>query len=140
ENLIERIQFGINKSFAKDEDEWWNTVLRSAKAHDIDFSKKGITINAFKDALKSADETFIDTNFQKLHDINVSSQWDYLHGQVISKYAGKSVSIGPQPYENFSNQALGNEGTRDFLVKRTAQRLGVNITDATGNGINTNEL
>lgn len=139
ENLMGRIQFS-HKTHTSDEGDWWKSIVRGAQNNGIPFNKDEFTIQAFRDSVTSADVSFGKSAFKELMDEDISTQWRHLHGQLTPQFAAKSLPSGKLPYDHFTNTALGQDTTRQFLIKRTAQRLGINTVDETGNEIALNTI
>lgn len=140
ENLMGRIQFSSKQTHTNNINDWWKSVVRGVSRHGIPFNKDQFTIDGFQQAVKRADLSYGNSAFKELMDEDIATQWRHLHGQVLPQFAAKSLPSGKLPYDNFSNAALGSDSTRQFLLKRTAQRLGINTVDNAGNVIPLDQL
>jgi hypothetical protein len=132
-NIGERIQFGIG-GFHGTSDEWWQNIVRSANAHNIPLGRKTATITnprqAFEDAVATADMKFSGDYFRRSMDTKIASQWDKIVSGVIPDEAAKTISWIKRPYEDFADTHLKNQ--KEYLVRRTAQRVGMQVTNNAG--------
>lgn len=142
-NLMSRFQFGtkqfqgtLNKSFDDNIEDWWNNVVETAGKHKI--KGPGFTLRNFETAFKRTDADWQSAGTKILTEAQIEDTWHFLHGQTFPQYGSHAIKSIRRPYEYFHNSYLGQQ--RDFLVKRTAQRLGIDIVDATGNPLPTNQI
>lgn len=134
EKAAERFQYLIGDYHGSQGDQgWWNQVVQAAGAHKIGLDPKRHTYEMFQQAMKVADVKYSSRNFQKYMQSGIASEWKMLHDDVLPRYASKTLSSVKRPYELFTGKQL--ETNADFLVRRSAQRLGINIVDGTGNPI-----
>lgn len=137
ENLVERFKFTKSRSQAKGRDEWWESVVRTSKRNRINLGDD-FTLSVFEDAVRKTDAAFSSRGAKALMESDIESQWNYIHGRVIPQHANASMRGIKKPYEFFSGSYSAN--AKDFLLKRTAQKLGIDIFDAHGNAIPVNSI
>lgn len=135
ENLIQRFQFTRSKYQGTDHNEWWQTVVRAAGQHQI--TTEGLSLTNFKEAVKSADSRFASRGYKALISSDIETEWNKVHGMIPQFATATNTSI-KRPYEYFRGNAAASQ--RDFLIKRTAQKLGIDIFDQTGKEVPLNFL
>lgn len=143
ENLMERMRFAansfhgdINKSNNANTQDWWNSVTRSAAKHGIN-PKEKFSYDLFQQAVKTTDHKFVNQNFKKYMDGSIQERWKVAHG-LISTNAGEALQSTKKPYEVFNGVRL--DQSKDFLVRKTAERLGIRSLDAAGNPITNQKI
>lgn len=137
--IPERFKFGVaDYHGAPDNGAWWNHVLKTANAHGIGLDPNKITYDVFAQAVKTADLRYSSRNFQQFMQSSISNEWNFLHDKVLPKYATQTLTSVKRSYNLFTGTQL--QANKEFLVRRTAQKLGINLLDNTGNAIPTSHL
>ncbi len=138
ENLAERFNYvsnrfhgDIKKSTHENTQDWWSSVTRAAGRHGIPLGDK-MSFDLFRQAVKTVDAKFSSGGNQAFMESGIRAQWNATRGH-ISKHAADAIPSMRKPYELFKGTNLN--ANSDFLVKRTAQRLGIPTIDNAGNAI-----
>jgi hypothetical protein len=136
DNLMSRFLFGkkrihgsSQKSHQENLADWWNEISTRASKYGIKDDR--FNLNNFKTAVNRTDAIWKNPVYKMSRDADIEESWDYLHGQVFPEFGSQALRSMRKPYEFFENSYMGSQ--RDFLVRRSAQRLGVDIVDAAGN-------
>lgn len=131
EKIMERIEFSRNPflgSSGKDMSKWWDEIVKSAKAHNIELPRGGM--EDFMGAVRSADVRFSHKGFNKMLDHQIAREWDRAITDIIPNSVGKAIKGIRTPFEEFQGSNL--QKNKEFLIRRTAERLNVNVLDDSG--------
>jgi hypothetical protein len=77
----------------------------------------------------AADKMFGNMQFMKDFDDRTLKTWRHIEDVVIPRFGGTLLKRGRLPYEDFKGQLT--DAQQSFMVRRTAERLGIPITDPT---------
>lgn len=140
ENLVNRFKYtsdsfhgDLGKSYKDNVNDWWQNLTRGASKHGIPMDKDGMSLDLFRQAVRNTDMHYNSPGFRAVMKTDIEDQWKSIYQNVLPKYASQSINTTRKSYELF--QGAGLEANRDFLVRKTAQRLGVDTVDATGNAL-----
>lgn len=134
--LAERIRFatGVPVDSAKNGisvENWFNSIMSEAEKAKANLGK--IEFDQFHSAVTRADAIFSTRYFQNSLETQIENQWNLVHNKILPKFAGDILSTKRRPFDEFEGALKSTQ--RDFLVRRTAQRLGIETVDAAGNNI-----
>lgn len=136
EALAERIRFatGVSVDAAAEgisTQNWFNDII--AQANKAKAGLGTVEFNQFHSAVTKADAIFSTRSFQNHLETQIENQWNYVHGSVLPKFAGDILTTKRRPFDEFEGALKSSQ--RDFMIRRTAQRLGISTADAAGNNV-----
>lgn len=130
EALAERVKFasGIDVTDPISVGDWFTGLKTQAAKAKIELA--GIDESKFRRAVTIADAKFGSRTFQDQLEDQLEQQWNTIHGRVLPKFGGDILTTKRRPYEEFSGSLKSSQ--RDFLIRRTAQRMGIETIDGSG--------
>jgi len=130
-----------NLAFKTEEEKltaWWDHVVESAGAHGISLKSGKTGFDSFKEGVSRADNIFASRQVQRGLHAEITGAWNVAHDSLIAPEAVKALSPIKKAHELFDDSQLG--ARRNFLIRRSAQRLGISTVDSSGNLVPTSIL
>jgi hypothetical protein len=130
EALAERVKFasGVDVSDPNNITDWFAGLKAQGLKAKIEMA--GVDESKFRRAVTIADAKFGSRTFQDGLEDQLEQQWNTIHGRVLPKFGGDILTTKRRPYEEFSGSLKSSQ--RDFLIRRTAQRMGIETIDGAG--------
>ena len=96
--------------------------------------------DVLKDSINDANRIFQGRQFQLGLEQKANKAWQGFVDQGMVKVAGKVLKTKRADFEDFLDLENLSYAQKEFLIKRSAQRLGIRLKDADGNNLTRSEL
>jgi hypothetical protein len=138
DNLMERFSLltqrfhGDRVDMHSSQNSWWEQVKTTFNKHQIldKTTADKLSFDLFEKSVGRADAIVGSRHFQDAFKLSVQKEWNLIRGSMIPDALHSSIPGMAKPFEAFNGSLLNNQ--KDFLIKRTAQRLGISLVDDTG--------
>jgi hypothetical protein len=84
--------------------------------------------------VRNADSQYNSTGFKAIMDHNIENKWKTIYDTVLPKYASQSINTTKKKYDLIPREQ-GLKLTGISSLGKSAQKLGVDTLDATGNAL-----
>lgn len=139
-----RITIGETKILL-DKDEPFDEIVNRfsgtiSKKNRQEFIQKVGNSDVLKDSIIEANRTFSASQFQLGLKQKADKAWQGVLDQGMVKIAGKVLKTKRADFEDFLDLENLSYAQKEFLIKRSAQRLGIRLKDIDGNDLTRSEL
>lgn len=129
EGILDRFQFG-SQPYLGQKNEWWTDLVGRAKAQGIPLENSTTAQQLFRGAVKSTDLQFSQANFTRNMNRRITDEWGQWTSDIIPKQASSGLKGMARPFEGFQGASL--EKNKNWMIKRTAERMNIPTVDGTG--------
>lgn len=139
-DVTKRISFGRKNAFAAESDEFFDDILEKFKTvkNGRTFSEAIGSGQALKESLEEVDSLFLSQEFRKSLDQKIASNWNSFYKGNLASQASQVLRPTKQSYSDFIPESTGgitkqlSQEKQSFLLRKTAQTLGVPLQKADG--------
>lgn len=127
-----RIKIGKNRSIAQTDDDFYETavsIFRKANAEVDD----AFTRDALKSSISQTDSLFVNRDFRRSLNSHVQKSWNTFYNDTVVGYGQTILKPQKAVYQDFVGPLT--VAKEQFLRRRTAQVLGINLVDSNGRQI-----
>lgn len=129
EHASVRIQIGKNRILSKTDDDFYDTVIKVFRKANPEVEDQ-FTNDALKRSISATDALFTKKEFQKRLNAKTQSYWNTFYNDSVVPYGQTMLKPQKAVYQDFVGPLTGAK--EDFLRRRTAQILGIDLLDSNG--------
>ena len=117
----------------KEGDEAFEEILKRFSTTVDDPIEGGfLSSDALKTSIENTNRIFEGKEFQAAIKVKAEKGWNSILDNAMPRVAGKVLKTKKADFEDFADLNNLSVSQKDFLIKRSAQRLGINLKDANG--------
>lgn len=136
-DVTKRISLGRKSSFESSADDFFDDILEQFKGvkNGRNFSEAIGSGQALKESLEEVDSLFLSQEFRASLDQKIRSNWNAFYQGNLATQASQVLKPTKQSYSDFvlgPTRAPLSEEKQSFLLRKTAQTLGVRLQKADG--------
>lgn len=124
-----RIRIGKNRSVALSDDDFYDTAIKIFRKANPEVDD-AFTKDALQRSISATDSMFTKRSFNKAFNIRAKNSWNTFYNDTVIPYGQTLLKPQKAVYQDFVGPLTNAK--EDFLRRRTAQILGIKLTDVNG--------
>ena len=139
-DLTKRISLGRKSDYPSNQDEFFDDIItkfRQVKGGK-DFEQAIGSGSALRQSLEEVDELFVSQEFKNNLNQKIASNWNSFYKGNLASQASQVLKPTKQSYSDFVGDI--NEGKQSFLLRKTAQTMGLRLQSADGKALSEDVL